>query len=265
MTQMNRSFCWHVLITISVGLMALSAHAQSLEIIDLQHRTAQELIPALQPMVAQGGSLSGQDYKLFVRTSSANLAELKRVIAQLDRAPRQLLVSVRNATRQQLERQGIDVSGRLSTDRSEIGVRGSDDRGQRSNEGVASVAVIEGNAALINNGASVPIVTAVAIAGGRRPGVAAQTEYRDLANGFLVTPRVNGETVVLDISQRAETLRNGVIDTQQLETQVSGRVGEWISLGGINSMSSSSSGGIGSRRYSTSSDDRSVWVKVELQ
>jgi len=80
-----------------------------------------------------------------------------------------------------------------------------------------------------------------------------------------VTPRIGGDTVVLDISQRAETLRNGVVDTQQLETQVSGKLGEWISLGGINSGANSSRSGIGSRQYSTSSDERSVWVRVDLQ
>jgi hypothetical protein len=46
---------------------------------------------------------------------------------------------------------------------------------------------------------------------------------------------------------------------------VSGRVGEWISLGGINSNSSTSRSGIGSRQYSTQSDERSLWVKVDLQ
>src|SRR5262245_53046828 len=89
------------LVAFSIGLMAITAGAQSLEVIQLKHRTAQELMPALQPLVAQGGAVSGQDYTLFVRTTDGNLAEIRRVVAQLDQAPRQLLVSVRTATRQQ--------------------------------------------------------------------------------------------------------------------------------------------------------------------
>jgi hypothetical protein len=265
MLQTARSNGWRILLTLSICLMAVTTFAQSLEIIELKNRTAQELLPALQPLVAQGGALSGQDYKLFVRTTSANLAELRRVVAQLDRAPRQLLVSVRNATRQQIERERVAVSGTLSTEGARARVGVEDRHSQRNADGVASVAVLEGNSALINNGSSVPIVTAVAAGGGRRPWVAAQTEYRDLSNGFVVTPRVTADQVILDVSQQSQALRNGTIDSQQLQTQASGRLGEWLALGGITESSSSTQRGIGGRQYSTTSDQRSIWIKVELQ
>jgi type II secretory pathway component GspD/PulD (secretin) len=265
MTQAVRGVWWQILVAFSVCLMAAGAIAQSLEIIDLKHRSAQELMPALQPLVAPGGSLSGQDYKLFVRTTSQNLADLRRVIAQLDKAPRTLLVSVRNATRQQIEQEGASISGTLSTDGGRARMDANAGSSQRTGEGVASVAVLEGNSAMINNGSSIPIVTAVVARGGRRPLIGAQTEYRDLVNGFVVTPRVSGDRVVLDISQRAESLRNGVIDNQELQTQASARLGEWLSLGGVSESSTSSERGIGSRQYSTRSDNRSLWIKVELQ
>jgi hypothetical protein len=269
-TQTAREICWRILLSFSIGLMAATAFtntalAQSLEVIELKHRSAQELIPALQPLVAQGGALSGQDYKLFIRTTSANLAEIRGLVAQLDRAPRQLLVSVRHATQQQIERERVGLAGTLSTQGARTRVDAEDTTAKRDAEGIASVAVLEGSAALINNGSSVPIVTAVAGGGGRRPWVAAQTEYRDLANGFVVTPRVSGEQVILEISQRAESLRNGTIETQQLQTQAAGRLGEWLALGGVNTSSSSTQRGIGTRQYSTQSDQRSVWIKVELQ
>ena len=266
MTQSARTVWWQILVAFSVCLMAAAALAQSLEIIDLKHRSAQELLPALQPLIAPGGSLSGQDYKLFVRTTSQNLAELRRVVAQLDKAPRQLLVSVRNASGQQIEREGASVSGTLSTEGAHARVDAHDTASQRSRDGIASVAVLEGNSAMINNGASIPIVTAVAGGGGRRrEWIAAQTEYRDLANGFVVTPRVNGERVVLDIAQRAQKARNGVIENQELQTQASGRLGEWLSLGGVAESSTSTQRGIGTRQYATQSDQRSIWIKVELQ
>jgi hypothetical protein len=86
-----------------------------------------------------------------------------------------------------------------------------------------------------------------------------------LANGFVVTPRVSGDQVVLEISQRAEAMRNGTVETQQLQTQATGRVGEWLALGGVSSSSTSTQRGIGTRQYSTQSDQRSIWIKVELQ
>ncbi len=265
MSQLARTTTKQLLVVFSIGLISMAAFAQSLEVIQLKYRTAQELIPTLQPLVTQGGVLSGQEYTLFVRTTPGNLAEVRRVLVQLDRAPRQLLVSVRTATRQQIEREGIAVQGELSTRGANAQIAGADTRSHLDRGSVTSVAVLEGNAAMINNGSSVPVVTAVAGGAGRRPWVAAQTEYRDLANGFLVTPRVNGDSVTLDIQQRADAARGGSIETQQLQTQVGGRLGAWIALGGVNETDMSTERGLGARSYSTRSDDRTLWVKIDAQ
>ena len=56
---------------------------------------------------------------------------------------------------------------------------------------------------------------------------------------------------------------NGTVQTQHLTTQASGPVGEWLRLGGVNETASSQQSGILSRQYSTQSDAREVWVKVE--
>jgi len=76
---------------------------------------------------------------------------------------------------------------------------------------------------------------------------------------------VSGEEVVLDIEQRDERIRDGTIQNQNLTTQVSTRMGEWVRLGGIEESASSTQRGVLSRQYSTSSDSQSVWVKVEVQ
>jgi type II secretory pathway component GspD/PulD (secretin) len=259
-------------------LFAISAaSAQSLEVIELKYRTAEEVIPVLQQLVESGGALSGRDYTLFVRTSASNLAQLKGALAQIDRKPRQLLVSVRKSTAEELQREGIDVSGTVRRGRSSasvnespstgsgVSVRGTNQDHRSSGGGVSSVSVIEGASAFISSGASVPVVTTVIAGGGRRPWAGTSTQYRDLASGFLVTPRVNGNGVVLDIEQREEKLQDGVIRNQTLTTQISARMGEWIRLGGIEESASSTQRGVLSRQYSTNSQSHSVWVKVELQ
>jgi type II secretory pathway component GspD/PulD (secretin) len=248
---------------ISICLIACPVLAQSLEVIDLKYRTAAEVIPVLQPLVEQGGALTGQDYKLFVRTSPANLRQLRAALAQIDRQPNQLLVSVRRSTQQQVERERAQVSGTVSNRGSEVSVRATDSTQRDRADGVASVQVLEGNSALISSGSDVPIVTSVAAGGGRRPFAAATTSYRNVSSGFLVTPRVNGTQVVLDIEQQDDRVVNGTIQTQRLTTQVSGRLGEWIQLGGVSEGSSGQQRGILSRQYSTTSDERSIWVKVE--
>jgi Type II secretory pathway, component PulD len=258
-----RPLAW---VLVSFCLIACPVLAQSLEVIDLKYRTAAEVIPVLQPLVEQGGALTGQDYQLFVRTSPANLRQLRDAVAQIDRRPNQLLVSVRRSTQQEVERERAQVSGTLSNRGGDVSVHATDANARDRSDGVASVQVIEGSAALISSGSDVPIVTAVAASvGHRRAFAGAATEYRNVSSGFLVTPRLNGQTVVLDIEQQDERVVNGSIQTQRLTTQVSGTLGDWIQLGGVSESSSSQQRGILSRQYSTSSDDRKVWVKVEKQ
>lgn len=264
-------------VTLFVCLFASAVWAQSLEVIELKHRTAEDVIPILQPLLEPGAALSGENYTLFVRTSAANLRQLRAAVEQIDRQPRQLLISVRQSTSQEMQREGVSASGTIRTDRGGVSVNESHDRsgvtvrGTQTNDrtrggGISTVSVIEGASAFIATGSSVPIVTMVAGGAGRgRAWGAATTEYRDLSSGFLVTPRITRDGVVLDIEQRAEQLRNGTIDRQGLTTQVSARLGEWVQLGGVEQSSSSTQRGILKREYSTNDDSRAVWVKVEVQ
>ena len=75
-------------------LLAWSLHAEEMQVINLKNRHADEILPILQPLVASGGVLTGSDNVLFVRTSAGNFAEIQQAVATLDRAPRQLLISV---------------------------------------------------------------------------------------------------------------------------------------------------------------------------
>jgi hypothetical protein len=263
-----------------------TAWGQALEVIQLKHRSAQEVIPILQPLLESGAAISGQDYTLFVRTSPSNLAQVRAALDTLDRAPRQLFVSVRQGSAIEQERRDASVSGTLRTEdgsvsvnerpRSQSGatVRATDNSSRTTGGSVASVQVSEGMSAYVSTGTSVPVVTAVVGVGSTRgPGrglrngrwVVGGTEYRDLNSGFMVTPRVNGEQVILDIAQQDEKLSGGSVQSQRLTTQVTGRLGEWIEIGGISESGSRSDRGVLDRQYSTHSDDRSVHIKVELR
>lgn len=258
-------------------LMLSVAQAQSLEVIDLEYRTAEEVIPILQPLLESGAAISGQDYKLFVRASGANLTQVRAAIAQIDRPPTQLLISVRQSTQQEMQRERASASAtvhgggnRIAVNevprgRSGVTVRATDSTSRNSGDSVSSVQVLDGSSAFIATGTSVPVVTAVAGGGGRRPWLASSTSYRDLSSGFAVTPRISGERVILDIEQQAERLAGGDIETQRLTTQVSGALGEWIQLGGVNESSVSRQRGILRREYATRSDARMLWVKVDRQ
>jgi hypothetical protein len=254
-----------VTLLLGVSLLA-AARAQSLEIIDLRHRTAQEVIPILQPLLEPGAALSGQDYKLFVRAGSANLAQLRTALAKIDTPLRQLLVTVRNGTQRDFERENAAASAAVRSDgRGRVSVLATQSSTHAQGGALGSVQVVEGGSAFIATGSSVPVVTAVVGSDGRRPWVAAATSYHSLSSGFMVTPRVRGERVVLEIEQHDEQLNGSDIDSQTLATQVSGRLGEWIQLGGISEAAVAERSGILERQYATRSEQRSIWVKVEAR
>ncbi len=93
------------------------------------------------------------------------------------------------------------------------------------------------------------------------------TQYRDLMRGFYATANVVGDQVQVTISAKNDRLspdHSRELQLQNTDTRVSGRVGEWITLGGIDESASSSDHGI-ARRYSTdSAQDYSLRLKVEV-
>ncbi len=275
----------------------IAAYAQSgaVEVITLKYRTAEQVMPLLRPMLDKNGSMTGMQNQLIVRTSIANLNELKTILATIDTMPRRLLITVRQDATLDRDRTQAQVSGRIVTGNAAVAVgdagraggmaqvqRGDDvlrgridnTRSLNDDRNAQSIQVLEGSSAFINFGQSVPVpqrqVTRSVVNGQVVERVSSGVEYRDVQTGFNVLPRLNGDRVLLEINPQndrfaspEQNLPPGSVNTQRAATTVSGRLGEWIELGGI------AQGGVnqqtvilGSTRE-TSSDNRRVLVKVD--
>ena len=81
---------------------------ETLEVISLRHRTAEQVLPVLRPLLAPGGALTGQSNQLIVRTSAENLAQIRAVLDAIDQPPRRLMISVRFDAGQQTARSARD-------------------------------------------------------------------------------------------------------------------------------------------------------------
>src|SRR3989441_7920764 len=126
---MNRGAVIRLAVSLLVMPAAVAAIAQNaLEIIALRHRTAEQVIPALQPLLEPGATVSGQGTQLFVRASPANLAELRRALDSIDRPQKRLLISVRFDQALDAASRGIDASGR--NNRIDIHAQDSRSRGE---------------------------------------------------------------------------------------------------------------------------------------
>src|ERR1043166_7339992 len=90
--DLSRAVFATLLLTVA-ALAGQAAGQASLEIIPLRHRTADQVLPALRPLLEPGATLTGQGTQLIVRTSPGNLDELRRALDEIDRPLRRLQVS----------------------------------------------------------------------------------------------------------------------------------------------------------------------------
>jgi type II secretory pathway component GspD/PulD (secretin) len=252
--------------------------ATDLQVIELRHRPAEQILPTLQPLVEPGGAISGMDSLLLVRTSTANFEQIRHAVAALDRPLRQLRITVGQDT---------VATGTDSTVRGAATVRSGDVQvgvnrppggepgvavtarhsAQRANlRNVSSVAALEGTETFIATGQSAPVTTTQVTPGWAGPTVQS-TEYRDASTGFYATPRVSGDVVTLDVSPTQQRFSGPPSDrrvaTAGITTQVSGRLGEWIRVGGSNASNRSDTSGLLARGAHSDEAAYSVWVKVE--
>jgi hypothetical protein len=86
-----------------------------------------------------------------------------------------------------------------------------------------------------------------------------------VTTGFYATPRVQGDRVILAISSHME--REGhdhrSYDIQQTDTTVSGKLGEWISVGGTSNSGSGENRGYFHSRSTRDSDEHTIHLLVE--
>ena len=226
-------------------LFSLAAAGQNtLEIISLRHRTAEQVLGTLRPLAEPGATLSGQGSQLFVRTSPANLAEIRRALDALDRPLRRLQISVRFAEALDAATQSVDANGRISNRGARVDVRAQDSRTIGAERVDQRIQVLEGGRAYIMAGQSTPFPSGA---------------FLDTATGFEAVPRLIDETVVLEITQRRETPGQ----QQSLVTTVSGRLGEWLEVGGAVESASGGQRAIAGVSQTTRVQSRRVWLKVE--
>ncbi len=224
---------------LSLLFCCCAAWAQaSLEVIDLRHTTAEQVLPALRPLLEPGGVLTGQRNQLIVRTSPANLAELRRALETLDAPARRLVIAVRFAGEADIRRTEIGVGARVTERGTRLEARASESRSAGAERVDQRIQVLEGRRAHIATGASRPLQL--------RDG----TLIQDIATGFDVIPRLAGDNVLLEIApqrQVAGTAGPGSVQMQRAASTIRARLGEWVELAGVEDAGTS----------------RRIWVKVD--
>ncbi|WP_422126850.1 hypothetical protein [Thioalkalivibrio sulfidiphilus] len=232
------------------------------EIIQLQHRSADELMPHIQPLLGPRDALTGTGYRLILRTSPGRLNQIREVIAELDQPLRQLRLSVRMEHGANLAQQRIDPTG-------EIDAQGRVVRRHTTtrDDGEQWVRVQEGQQAHIREGEVIPMAT---VADLRHDGtLVGGVDYRNLDRGFVVTPHLMPDGRVrlhiVQIAERESPAGGGRVETRGLETVVTVEPGEWLDLGGTIGRSREDDRRIIGTQRTKDREAGTLYVKVETE
>jgi len=243
------------------------AQQQVIEVIELRYRNADDVIPMLKPLLPPGATISGMQNKVVVRSTRANIAELRKVLDVVDNAPKRLMISVRQEESAAGTGTDLEVKGRVGTGPDTLEGRARGTQSGRSGGSTQTVQVLEGNAGLIRFGVSVPILNReITSAPGGAVKQKDSVEYRDVVTGLYAQPRVHDDDVTVQLATRRDSVvdnRRGQIQIQRVESVVSGRLGEWIEVGGILQDEVRDETGTVYYRSGTSADQRKILIRVD--
>lgn len=249
-----------------------------LEIITLKSRPVNEVISLVQPFLGPGGVVTGMNNQLIVRAAPERLQEIRKILEQIDKPPRRLVIHVtqdrfRQQTRDRVSagaRVNIGDSGKIDVgrpvsrkDRLEATIRRSRTRSDLDSN--QRVQTIEGRPAFIATGTVVPIPIEQGVIAGGVVHYGRGLDYRNAVTGFYVLPRVNGDLVTLEISTHLDQPSGESLgyDLQRVSSTLSGKIGEWIDIGGIDTQGQMARTGILLRGNTTERDHRRLLLLVE--
>jgi type II secretory pathway component GspD/PulD (secretin) len=271
-------------------LLVSTVQADSITTIKLSNRPAEEIIPIVKPMLGSEDAITGQGYKIFLRSSPQTLAQVKEMIDALDIAAKTLQISVFQGSTRGLSALGI--SGGIQVESGDASVDIGTSANKNSNGGgsitystnngsgninstttrmrlednpIHQIRVTEGTEAYIETGEQIPYFSGTnwivpeAFVGG--------IEYKDVTTGFYVLPRIHGDNVTLQVSPFKNSQGNSRaanIETQNANTTLTGRIGEWLLIGGVTEQLKRVQRGTGSYSSTQSRNNESIWIKADL-
>lgn len=208
----------------------------------------EQVVPVLSAQLSAGSTISAYRQQLVMNVTDEEYRNVLQLLNQFDVASRSLLISVRKQGEQfqQQQHYGVDgtigsgdvrvqTNGRINSGREVLTREGwqrrDDDtriivnqtNSSGSSAGSQQVRAVEGMRAFISAGTTLPV----------RSGPYGERTLTAVESGFYATARIVGDEVIVDIDQRDDRVQDRNIATQGLQTQVRGRIGEWIPLGGL--------------------------------
>lgn len=268
----------------------LAANEQQLEIIPLQHRLIGDVLSVLEPLVEPGGTITGMNNQIIIKSSPENIQAIKQVLNSLDKAPRQLMITVKQNTGEQFDRSDQGNSGHYhngnigvetgdSSRHEDLAVGVEDAQGNRlqyeldrhsgysSDRNSYRVRATDGYPAHIMAGELYPFPQRNVYVSPGNVVVQDSHQYENVTSGFYVLPHVRDDIVTLEIAPRIMRVQrdHGVpaVQLQDVQTVVRGRLGEWIPVGGVSGSSRQQDNRILDRSDRQHTTQASILIRVD--
>ena len=271
-------------------LLVSAVHADSMSTIQLQNRPAEEVIPIIKPMLGANDVITGEGFKIFLRSSPETLERVRQMIDVLDIRAKVMLVSVFQGSERDLGELGISATIQIETGNASVDIGNGRDNnndaggnitygtanGSASISGISTqeslrdhpihqVRVTEGTEAYIETGDQIPYFFGATSIGPR--GNAGSVVYKDVMTGFYVLPRIRGDNVILEVSpfkSSQSTTGGDNINTLSAGTTITGRVGEWLLIGGVTEQLEQAQSTTGTTFATQSRAGTGIWIKADL-
>ena len=271
-------------------LLPVSLYAESSIRVFQTQQPAQALIPTIAPLYADQAKITATNNQLIIKAPETILNEIEQLLKELDRPLQNLVIEVsssldgfdnfqqdaiegrikvgddavissRSPGYDRQRNNNPNVSVRYGKDGSVIKSTHTRRSSTRNNPDNYKIRALEGSWAFIKAGQQVPYYSSDypydRRDSNRRyyPARQYSVEYADVTSGFEVYPILNGERVTLKVRPRNRSMSREYpdrINTRSVDTVVSGRLGEWIYLGGAMNQTNEQNGGTlySSKRYS---------------
>lgn len=249
-----------VLLTIGCLAQAVERHVKS---IHLFRADTKEVIKLIKPLLSKDTIVLPYENYIVLSVTDDEFNSITSLVNKLDIPPYQLMISVRAVGHKSNERStGIDgvISSEGQIQRSVVMSVGSS---QSTHHSEQTIRVREASPAYISVGRETPVKKEMFDDNGR---YRTKFKYKLSERGFYATAKINGDQVMLNIHYADDKVgRDGAsFDHKTVDTQITGKVGEWLTISRTSQKVSGPRIGFNVRQYSTADSVYEVLVKVDV-
>lgn len=233
---------------LTVLILVTVAAAKEVAVIKIQYRRAAELVPVVQSLLSNDGSVtvSQRVNSLVIVDSAEAIQRVYAYIERFDTPVEQVRIRVRFHTGHSSNQEAHAVRGRYSSDDLRVDVGGrKKDRASTyskshehrwSSSSEAFVVAMSGSPAFIRTGKEIPYMSSSPFIRRHAPG-GTTVEWHSVESGFEVTPTIIGDNVILKIVPRIayDDREDAVIRFFEAQAELTAPFGQWVEIGGANS------------------------------